>query len=125
MEFGEKSLGMKAKMTSDEFENSYKEVELKKLISNQQKITCGMCGREIFKLDDGKTIHIEDGSFICEVYSPKITFTPYTESLRDRFAMAALTGLLASCDGPAWGVNIVPFGETCYAYADQMLESRK
>lgn len=59
-------------------------------------------------------------------FGQKIQFTPHTEpTLRDSFAMAALTGLLASCDGPAWGRESFPLGETCYAYADQLLEARK
>lgn len=45
--------------------------------------------------------------------------------LRDQFAMAALTGLLASCDGPAWGRNKFPLGDTAYEYADQMLKARE
>lgn len=57
--------------------------------------------------------------------SMKLAFTPFVETLRDRFAMAALTGLLASCSGPAWGVNEFPLGDQCYAYADQLLEARK
>jgi len=44
--------------------------------------------------------------------------------LRDHYAMAALTGLLASCDGPAWGRNTFPIGDTAYEYADQMLKAR-
>lgn len=46
-------------------------------------------------------------------------------SLRDRFAMAAMQGILASCDGPAWGMNAFPVADTAYAYADQMMKARE
>lgn len=45
-------------------------------------------------------------------------------SLRDRFAMTAMQGLLSSCDGPAWGRNAFPVADTAYAYADQMMKAR-
>lgn len=44
--------------------------------------------------------------------------------LRDQFAMAALQGLLASCDGPAWGKDVFPLAGSAYAYADQMMAER-
>lgn len=46
-------------------------------------------------------------------------------NLRDMFAAAALQGLLASCDGPAWGINSFPVAVTAYAYADQMMKARE
>jgi hypothetical protein len=50
---------------------------------------------------------------------------PRLEDLRDQFAMAALQGMLASCDGPAWGRNAFPVADTAYAYADQMMKARE
>lgn len=46
-------------------------------------------------------------------------------SLRDEFAMAAMQGMLASCNGPAWGNSMFPLAESAYKYADQMMEARK
>lgn len=55
----------------------------------------------------------------------KIAYTPIQfATLRDQFAMAALQGLLASCDGPAWGNQMFPVAESAYAYADQMIAER-
>lgn len=46
-------------------------------------------------------------------------------NLRDMFAAAALQGLLASCNGPAWGNHMIPIADTAYAYADQMMKARE
>lgn len=52
------------------------------------------------------------------------------ETLRDRFAMAALTGLLGKHGDAGWCENgevtsIPGAAETVYEYADAMLEARK
>lgn len=41
-----------------------------------------------------------------------------TATLRDQFAMAALTGVLSSLNPPSQA------GKICYEYADQMLAAR-
>ena len=45
-------------------------------------------------------------------------------TIRDRFAMAALAGMLAACNGPAWGRDVFPLASSAYEYADQMMEAR-
>lgn len=52
------------------------------------------------------------------------------ETLRDRFAMAALTGLLAKHGDAGWCENgevtsIPGAAETMFEYADAMMEARK
>lgn len=47
-----------------------------------------------------------------------------SETLRDRFAMAALTGLLA-CRPPHSTVTRKERAEYAYKYADAMMEARK
>lgn len=49
-----------------------------------------------------------------------------TETLRDRFAMAALTGILSGCSGA--DANFPPEGKAArwaYEYADAMLRHRE
>lgn len=50
---------------------------------------------------------------------------PIVWPLRDQFAMAAMQGMLAACNGPAWGINMFPLAESAYKYADAMLKARK
>ena len=48
------------------------------------------------------------------------------ETLRDKFAMAALTGNLASCDSQYGGfLDGEELVKNCFKLADQMLEARK
>ena len=47
------------------------------------------------------------------------------QTLKDQFAMAALQGLLASCQPPATdNASIARFSERAYQYADECLKAR-
>ena len=54
--------------------------------------------------------------------SAKITFMPERPTLRDQFAMAALTGILANAERTG---SMVESTEGAYAFADAMLKARK
>ena len=98
-------------------------------LERRQKSRCVMCGRETFKLDDGSTIHVEDGSSICVFYPSKITFTPHMETLRDRFAMAAMASMTFPHDSgiSSYGMQtqVSMFVDGAYAIADAMMVRRE
>lgn len=73
---------------------------------------CEDCGTKFFQVPDFSK---DQG---------RITIMEPRSTLRDQFAMAAMQGILASCQGPAWGKDVFPIGESAYAYADLMMEAR-
>lgn len=66
----------------------------------------------------------------CQVRNLERQLEASRATLRDRFAMAALTGLLAKHGDAGWCpsgevTSIEGAAETAYAYANAMLEARK
>lgn len=66
----------------------------------------------------------------CQVRNLERELAASRETLRDRFAMAALTGLLAKHGDAGWcehgEVTSIPgAAATMYEYADAMMEARK
>lgn len=53
----------------------------------------------------------------------RLTVLSEQPTLRDQFAMAALTGLLSTSHGQA--ESVVDQADTAYRYADAMMEARK
>ena len=61
----------------------------------------------------------------CQVRYLERELAAARETLRDRFAMAALTGALANCEMTAPACYAKSIAEDCYIIADAMQEARK
>lgn len=63
--------------------------------------------------------------FECQVRFLERELAAARETLRDRFAMAALTGAIANCETTAPVSYARSHADDCYILADAMLEARK
>ena len=76
--------------------------------------------RDIFHLDDlsdGPTQRPSPGSWLASM--------PPRTTLRDQFAMAALTGLLANPEHEGEGLGARFFAECAYEVAEEMMKARE
>ena len=85
---------------------------------------CENCGH-ISSVHTGYARKCRKGDCFCEKFiAPGSAALPATfvETLRDRFAMAALTGILSNSHDDGLSTELV--ASACYDYADAMMEAR-
>lgn len=79
-----------------------------------EEIQCPICSKS----------YVKDGWHVCVRMNPSLESLVENTTLRDQFAMAALTGICA-CGPTSSGSPNAFYADRAYKIADAMLEARK